>query len=801
MLLCVNNNRETLCGIHRAFATLRESHASLFSPTLALAHHLYLPAPASTLLQHHNSRNTHTIPTANFLVIDITSCHTLEMSLRPSISGTQQAAVPPVLSSESHAPAAQTAPTTTSTKKYAVRKMPASNCRDPSIARPTAPSATTASGHDPPPGTYHSTSVQTLPPATGDLFKDIHGRYPTHWEHEHKIGLAARGRYKPGVADPHLPLYGAPIQVTKSGRKATYMDSDFQTADIGARKIALTKAKAKGSMTAKKFGAIVADAGYKLCAESKDERILHSEQHSFEIGIDKDGNVQGEVNLTGRFLPNVYMEASQTTSGSTSQQTQDGIAFQQHAQSCKTTSQVLIPPSNAAPPSPQDHQGPPLQIAAIEPSSREDTLDTTSVDYHDEAYEYDVSCFVIHDPDKAAPLTLPRAPPTAPLAMSKRKRHAEEQKMDQRSDLKRSKLTVPKGSKTVVREQEARFDTPVRKQSLDRPRRLLSPPCSPKHPSTSGRAGLGRSSKINTVTQVARVRTHGEHDKSKEISIFPRERSEDAYISPSTTDEFDKERRDNTATPVQPRQASRKHGVEKSRCPPPSKAKISPPSHKKFVPEEKPLTSGDIHKIAAKVNESTPEGGKRPQPAQHKERRDTERSEEIVTSSQQADPEVGQSKKAVQPKTAVSQTREAQKPQDKTSPLKATTVSKPKNPKTDLDHAREAEVLNRGANNATTNEIGFRQQGTRRPIDQVEPVRQTVDAQTSAAVARAQAKILARHNARPATRSVREDMKPWVPRELRQIAAPPTSGSSRRDDQLDDRRDDGADNFRKRSRH
>jgi hypothetical protein len=680
-----------------------------------------------------------------------------------------------------------------------LRKMPASNSRDPSIAGPTTASATTASGHDPPPMSYHSTAIQTLPPATGSFFKDIHGRYPTHWEHEHKIGLAARGRYEPGVADPYLPLYGAPFQVMKSEKNVTYVDSGFQTADVGARKIALTKAKAKASMTARRYGAVVADAGYNLCAESKDERIQHSEQHLFNVGIDDEGNVQGEVNLTGRFLPNVYMEdkAPQTTSCSTLQHTQNGIELQQHSQLSKVKSRVLTPPLN---PAPQDHNEPPRQIAAIEPSSREDQSDAESIDNSDEAYEYDSSCFVVHDPEKVVPLTLPGAPPTAPLAMSKRKRHDEEDGMNEARNSKQSKTLTLKGGNNLILEREVRYDTPMRRLSPLRHQRPLSPPFSPKDLSTSGRAGLERSTKSKTVPQVAQVCADGEHDRPQELSRSRRERSEDAYISPSTTDEFDKERRDNTKIPAQSRQSSKKQGAEQSQYPLSSLAKVAAPFCKKFIEEQQPLTNSNTQKQVTKINESTSEAGKRPQPEQPKELRVAEQSREIT--SKHAKVELKQSKKVARPKTTVPQDPEVQKPEMRDEPHIATKIAKPKNPEVDMKRTREAEDRRREAHNATRSETGSRQQVMKRSVDQVESAATKVVKQTDSPVARATEKITARRAALASQKdTARKDTgRSFDPlRALRQAAQDATFPMPSNNRQKD-RRSDGDDESRKRRR-
>jgi hypothetical protein len=727
------------------------------------------------------------------------------MSLDPSGNGTQ-AAVPLALPPQLNALAAPTASTTTLTDKRSMpemmldrplRKMPASNSRDPSIACPTTTRATTASGHDPPPVTYHSTVIQTLPPATGELFKDIHGRYPTHWEHEHKIGLAARGRYEPGVADPHLPLFGTPFEVTKRESKATYVDSAFQTADVGARKIALTKAKVKASMTARKYSAVIANAGYKSCAESKDERILHSERHSFNICIDDEGNVRGEVDLTGRFLPNVYMEdkASQIISCSKSHKNQDDNAFQQHAQASKVTSWVLTPPLNPAPLPQQDHNELPRQIAAIEPSSREDQSDIEAIDSHDGAYEYDSSCFVVHDPEKVAPLTLPRVAPTAPQAMSKRKRHDEKEGVNERKELKRLKISTLKGGKKPILEREVRYDTPARQLSSLRHRRLLSPPFSPGDPLESGQIAPDRSNKSETVPQVAQVRVHSEKERPQNSSRSRRERSEEACISPSTTDEFDKEHRNDTKTLVQSRQSSHNHEVEQSRYPLSLPTKVAPPLRKKLIEGQQPLKNSDTQKQATKIYESIQEAGKQPQPEQPQERRFTKRSRGITT-FKHAEVEVKQSKNAAPPNFVVSQDQEVQKLEGKAEPHIAMRTPEPKNREADMKRAREAEDRRREAHNATRNETGSCRQATKRSIEQVDSVTTKVVKQTDSPVARATEKIKARRAALAAQKdAVQKDTgRSFDPlralRQAVQATTPSMPSTSRQQDRRGNRDDD-----------
>ncbi|XPS73150.1 hypothetical protein M3J09_005303 [Ascochyta lentis] len=152
--------------------------------------------------------------------------------------------------------------------------------------------------------TYHNTGVQTLPPANGDVYKLINGREPSQTDYTRNMGLAAIGRYQQDPrSNPCELIYGAAY--TAPHATATYTSSGFQTADYNTSRRALARAKVQASVTANKYRGAAAQAGYVVCAESKDEYIVHSEQYPTTARLDKGGNLL-EGSIQTRHLPNIH---------------------------------------------------------------------------------------------------------------------------------------------------------------------------------------------------------------------------------------------------------------------------------------------------------------------------------------------------------------------------------------------------------------------------------------------------------------------------------------------------------------
>ncbi|UPX20438.1 uncharacterized protein EKO05_0010669 [Ascochyta rabiei] len=154
--------------------------------------------------------------------------------------------------------------------------------------------------------TYHNTGVQTLPPPNGDVYRIINGREPSQSDYIHNMGAAAIGRYQ---GDPRSNtyelMYGAACTAPQATGGAKYVDSGFQTADCNITRKALASAKVKASMTANKYRGAAAKAGYTICAESKDDNTVHSEQYPTTARLDIEGNLL-DGNVESRHLPNIY---------------------------------------------------------------------------------------------------------------------------------------------------------------------------------------------------------------------------------------------------------------------------------------------------------------------------------------------------------------------------------------------------------------------------------------------------------------------------------------------------------------
>jgi hypothetical protein len=220
----------------------------------------------------------------------------------------------------------------------------ATNADAPAIVGLSAPSSPTTPG----PVTYHSTGVQTLPPPNFDAFVEIHGRKPTNAELERKAGLAGLGRYP--TADAHEHRYGPPVQVQQKEKKATYVDSGFQSeGSHRTRTLAVMKATVKAARVASDYRTIVAQAGFNIIAETRVDHVVHSEQYPCDIQLDDLGNVKNGGAVKGRFLPNVSREYLATQSA------------------------PPIPPVSWRPgPAWEPENGmPPTQIASVRPSPRE----------------------------------------------------------------------------------------------------------------------------------------------------------------------------------------------------------------------------------------------------------------------------------------------------------------------------------------------------------------------------------------------------------------------------------------------
>jgi hypothetical protein len=123
---------------------------------------------------------------------------------------------------------------------------------------------------------------------------------------ERKMGLAGIGRYKGPDDVLHGVLFGEAFQREPNEYESTTTDSGFQTLDPTSRQKAMTKAKAKAAMIASKYKSIATKARCKFFGESKDDKVVHTEGVACSIQLDADGIVQGDEELTGRFLPNIY---------------------------------------------------------------------------------------------------------------------------------------------------------------------------------------------------------------------------------------------------------------------------------------------------------------------------------------------------------------------------------------------------------------------------------------------------------------------------------------------------------------
>jgi hypothetical protein len=195
---------------------------------------------------------------------------------------------------------------------------------------------------------YHSTGMQTEPLCDGYQFREIYGRDTTPDDFRERIGTAALGYYNGEATNRYALSYGAAFVAAQPTSKPPYVDSDFQTADYDHCQRALVRAKIKASMLAKKYSRAAEEAGVKVWAESKDEKIVHSEQLAVKVELDADGNVK-DGDLGGLLLPNIYGEEikkaghNRPEEQSRSQHTRPNIPG---VQAYTVTSQGITPPAS-----------------------------------------------------------------------------------------------------------------------------------------------------------------------------------------------------------------------------------------------------------------------------------------------------------------------------------------------------------------------------------------------------------------------------------------------------------------------
>lgn len=230
---------------------------------------------------------------------------------------------------------------------------------------------------------YHNTGVQTLPPPNGDTYKLVYGRDPSASDYTRNMGVAAIGRY---TEDPRLNpfelIYGSAYVARHIEEKATYVDSGFQTADYQISNMSIARAKVKASLTANKYRDIADRAGLAVSAETKDESIIHSEQHRTLLQFGSDGNLlNGSVE--GRFLPNI---SGRTVHPSSYARTSSAVCMEQAPSFARYQSPftprreaLQVVPSQFPTNMPQalpEHTGKIFRaISSLAPASEEDVLD------------------------------------------------------------------------------------------------------------------------------------------------------------------------------------------------------------------------------------------------------------------------------------------------------------------------------------------------------------------------------------------------------------------------------------------
>ncbi|KAH9879723.1 hypothetical protein IAQ61_001542 [Plenodomus lingam] len=154
---------------------------------------------------------------------------------------------------------------------------------------------------------YQSTGIQTQPLCDVWQYLEIFGRNALVTE----VGTGAIGRYtKGGGAFAYEHRYGKPFlaaPLSDSDTKSNYTDSAFQTIGFPNAIRSIAKAKVKASMMVTRYRKVAEEAGVRVFAESKAERVLHSEQFTPSVTLDAEGNTK-DGELGSLFLPNIYGE-------------------------------------------------------------------------------------------------------------------------------------------------------------------------------------------------------------------------------------------------------------------------------------------------------------------------------------------------------------------------------------------------------------------------------------------------------------------------------------------------------------
>ncbi|KAF2623562.1 hypothetical protein BU25DRAFT_461941 [Macroventuria anomochaeta] len=302
------------------------------------------------------------------------------------------------------------------------------------------------------PRTYQNTGFQTLPPPNGQIYKLIHGREPSQTDCVRNMGTAAIGRYADDPrSNPYELLYGTAYPAPPTAQRDIHADSGFQTASCDAIKKALARAKVKASMTANKYREAAARAGYAICAESKDEMIIHSEQYPMTVQLDAEGNLLAGT-VERRCLPNIYGASSKPTplapgfmrktlippsrraSNSVQHESQDALT-EEASYPSPSQSPTIIPRIV------EDQLPTPLErISALIPSSTEGASDLNStLDNEYGSVGSDLNEFVVYDARAAA--RSPAPVPIATSALSGKRGLSEQLHTDTPS--KRSKISTP----------------------------------------------------------------------------------------------------------------------------------------------------------------------------------------------------------------------------------------------------------------------------------------------------------------------------------------------------------------------
>jgi hypothetical protein len=240
---------------------------------------------------------------------------------------------------------------------------------------------------------YRDTGIQTLPPPNGDIYKLVYGCDPPAIPlaiRRPVMGIAAIGRFTKGPqSNPYESLHGAAYDAPTSTHR-TYVDSEFQTGSTDATGMALMKAKTKASIMANKYRKVALEEGYVVCSATDNHMIVHSEQYDTTVQLDMEGNLL-EGSTKGRSLPNIL--------------------------STKSFVQTSTQSTVTAPVQPALFRVPPLKIAALAPSSRNNSPLVFHNEYGSGKTYYDR--FVVYD---ATSSDGQRAPSTTTASTSSRKK-------------------------------------------------------------------------------------------------------------------------------------------------------------------------------------------------------------------------------------------------------------------------------------------------------------------------------------------------------------------------------------------